>query len=79
MNHGFLDRVDVFLFGPVSEVSQCPVGASVSVYGYRCKISNKKFIDIIISIYSPSTDLSTLIERGFSQYFYFTASSFQRA
>ncbi len=33
MNHGFLGRVDLFLFGPVSEVTQCPVGASVRVFG----------------------------------------------
>ncbi len=29
VNHGFLGRVDVFLFGPVSEVTQCPVGEAV--------------------------------------------------
>ena len=28
-SHGFLGRVDVFLFGPVSEVTQCPVGEAV--------------------------------------------------
>ncbi len=27
--------VDVFLFGPVSEVTQCPVGAFVSVLGVK--------------------------------------------
>ncbi len=30
-----MGRVDVFLFGPVSEVTQCPVGASVSVLGVK--------------------------------------------